>query len=117
MKKTFILSLKIGVYSVCFALSLILSFSLKYAFLIPDFAQKQLLCAITWIVPLKLFFLIISGEFKGIFSYFRWAFCWEDFLMFGMAFLLERSFYLIYSFPFCLFCFLEQVYESLIEVE
>ena len=95
MKKTFILSLKIGVYSVCFALSLILSFSLKYAFLIPDFAQKQLLCAITWIVPLKLFFLIISGEFKGIFSYFRLPDLFKIvtvFTLFSLGLLLGRFF-------------------------
>lgn len=71
MKKLFTIVLKIGVYFFCLAASLFLSYSLKYNFSIPTYSQIIMWQHIGILVPIKLCLLIILGEFKGIFSYFR----------------------------------------------
>ena len=71
MKWLTVLLLKIGVYFFCLSASLVLSFNLKYGFLIPDLIQQTMWQTVGWLVTLKIIVLVLIGEFKGIFSYFR----------------------------------------------
>lgn len=71
MKKLFGLFLKVGTYALCLAASLILAYNLKFAFVVPEDLQKVLWCNVIWLVSVKIIILILLGEFKGIFSYFR----------------------------------------------
>ncbi|MDR0647433.1 MAG: polysaccharide biosynthesis protein [Puniceicoccales bacterium] len=71
MLKLFIYSLKLGIYSFCLALSIALAYILKYEFSIPLSVQKIMWHNICTLVPIKIITLVLVGEFKGIFSYFR----------------------------------------------
>ena len=71
MKKLFGLFFKVGTYALCLAASLILAYNLKFAFVVPEDLQKVLWCNVIWLVSVKIIILILLGEFKGIFSYFR----------------------------------------------
>lgn len=71
MKQYVILLLKIGVYFFCLSASLMLAYNLKYGFLIPDTVQQTMWQTVGWLVSLKIIILVLIGEFKGIFSYFR----------------------------------------------
>lgn len=69
--KTFIYFLKLATYGVCLAVSLSMAYCLRYNFIIPQELQKIMWCNIIFFVPLKILVLVLLGEFKGIFSYFR----------------------------------------------
>lgn len=71
MKRYVVLLLKVGVYFFCLSASFVLAYNLKYAFLIPDSIQPMMWQTIGWLVSLKIVILVLIGEFKGIFSYFR----------------------------------------------
>ena len=71
MKRWVSLLLKVGVYFFCLSASFVLAYNLKYAFLVPDSIQPMMWRAIGWLVSLKIVVLVLIGEFKGIFSYFR----------------------------------------------
>lgn len=71
MKQLFSYLLKISTYSFCLAASLILAYNLKFAFVVPEEIQKEMWVNVTWLVLVKVIILILLGEFKGIFSYFR----------------------------------------------
>lgn len=71
MVKLFVIALKVGIYFFCLAASLFLAYSLKYNFSIPVYMQEVMWQHIGVLVPIKLFLLVILGEFKGIFAYFR----------------------------------------------
>ncbi|MDR2396660.1 MAG: polysaccharide biosynthesis protein [Puniceicoccales bacterium] len=71
MLKLFTYSLKLGTYSFCLASSIALAYILKYEFSIPLPVQKVMWYNICTLVPTKIITLILVGEFKGIFSYFR----------------------------------------------
>lgn len=70
-KKIFVYLLKLAVYAFCLSASLVLSYNLKHAFVIPNDIQSIMWQSIILFVPLKILLLNILGEFKGIFSYFR----------------------------------------------
>ena len=63
--------LKLAVYAFCLSASLVLSYNLKHAFVIPNEIQALMWQSIILFVPLKIIILNLLGEFKGIFSYFR----------------------------------------------
>ncbi len=72
MKKTlFVYLIKLTVYAFCLSASLVLSYNLKYAFVIPNSIQAVMWKNIILFIPLKIILLNILGEFKGIFTYFR----------------------------------------------
>ena len=71
MKRYVVLLLKVGVYFFCLSASLVLAYNLKYGFLIPDSIQQTMWQTVGWLVSLKIIILVLIGEFKGIFSYFR----------------------------------------------
>ena len=71
MKRYVVLLLKVGVYFFCLSASLVLAYNLKYGFLIPDSIQQTMWQTVGWLVSLKIVILVLIGEFKGIFSYFR----------------------------------------------
>ena len=71
MKRYVVLLLKVGVYFFCLSASLVLAYNLKYGFLIPDTVQQTMWQTVGWLVSLKIIILVLIGEFKGIFSYFR----------------------------------------------
>ncbi len=71
LKPFVVLLLKIGVYFFCLSASLVLAYNLKYGFLIPDTVQQTMWQTVGWLVSLKIIILVLIGEFKGIFSYFR----------------------------------------------
>lgn len=70
-KKIFVYLLKLAVYAFCLSASLLLSYNLKHAFVIPNDIQRLMWQSIILFIPLKIILLNILGEFKGIFSYFR----------------------------------------------
>ena len=70
-KRIFIYLLKLAVYAFCLSASLVLSYNLKHAFVIPNEIQALMWQSIILFVPLKIIILNLLGEFKGIFSYFR----------------------------------------------
>ncbi|MDR0755890.1 MAG: polysaccharide biosynthesis protein [Puniceicoccales bacterium] len=71
MLKLFTYSLKLGVYSFCLASSIAVAYVLKYEFTIPLPVQNVMWYNICMLVPVKIIALVLVGEFKGIFSYFR----------------------------------------------
>ena len=71
MKRYVVLLLKVGVYFFCLSASLVLAYNLKYGFLVPDSVQQTMWQTVGWLVSLKIVILVLIGEFKGIFSYFR----------------------------------------------
>ena len=71
MKRYVVLLLKVGVYFFCLSASLVLAYNLKYGFLISDTVQQTMWQTVGWLVSLKIIILVLIGEFKGIFSYFR----------------------------------------------
>lgn len=71
MFKLFTYGLKLGIYSFCLASSIALAYILKYEFSIPLSMQEVMWHNICTLVPIKIITLILVGEFKGIFSYFR----------------------------------------------
>lgn len=63
--------LKLSVYTLCLTASIILAYTLKYNFVVPAYMQRIMWVNVYTMVPIKIFALIVLGEFKGIFSYFR----------------------------------------------
>jgi len=58
------------VYAFLISLSLYLAYSLRFDFEIPTGYRRQFLLLLLLIVPLKLFFLLVFGQFRQILSYF-----------------------------------------------
>lgn len=71
MKRLFVFSLKVVTYFCCLSLSVVLAFNLKYGFQVPILEQKSMWLFSAWSVPFKILFLMLWGEFKEIFTYFR----------------------------------------------
>lgn len=71
MKKLLVFALKIVTYLCCLSLGVVLAYNLKFGFQVPVAEQKNMWLYTAWSVPFRILFLILLGEFKGIFTYFR----------------------------------------------
>ncbi len=58
-------------YSVALAVSLLLAYELRFDFVVSGEWKALRFENILWIVPLKLFLLLVFGQFGGLLSYFR----------------------------------------------
>ncbi len=58
-------------YSGALAASLFLAYELRFDFVVPGEWKELRIENILWIVPLKLFLLLLFGQFGGLLSYFR----------------------------------------------
>ena len=58
-------------YSGALAASLFLAYDLRFDFVVPGEWKELRFENILWIVPLKLFLLLLFGQFGGLLSYFR----------------------------------------------
>ena len=63
--------LKLCVYSLCLSASIFIAYTLKYNFVIPFEMQEIMWKNILILVPAKIIALLVIGEFKGVFAYFR----------------------------------------------
>lgn len=75
----------VSVYAFVFVLSLGLAYLLRFDFHIPDSWQLVFYQNLTWIIPLKLAFLFVFGQFEELLSYFRLPDLYRLFFILGLS--------------------------------